>query len=156
MTLTMSRNRGRFLRLTRSAHVPRKRRLCRLQVRRHVTSPVECSVRQLDRRTSQEFANTEVFLTDELDADDIAFLIEINHCEAVFSAERLGPSYLRSAKSHICRCRFRIDFTTGVRVVRLTKAAAAFWAFMSGLALFRRRIHERMTRELLALASLGK
>ena len=81
----------------------------RLQIRRHVASPVERSVRKLDGRASQKLTDAEVFLTDELDADDVASLIQINCRQTVLASERNGSRHLRAAEAYIGGGYFGVD-----------------------------------------------
>ncbi len=85
-------------------------KLRRLQIRSDVARTAERFVRHFDRSIAQQFADAEVFLTDELDADDVAFLVEVNHRETVLPAERHGPRNSSPAESYISGRRFRIDF----------------------------------------------
>lgn len=70
---------------------------------------VRAAPRWFARDEFDEFANAELLLADDLDAEHVTFRIEIEHHEAVFGTEGLGAHNLPFAEADISRRSLGID-----------------------------------------------
>ena len=89
--------------------VSRRRDLDCLKFGRHVAGAFEQRLGGLHGDEFDEFANAELLLADDLDAEHVTFRIEIEHHEAVFGTEGLGAHDLPFAEADISRRSLGID-----------------------------------------------
>ena len=91
-------------------HITGFRPLRCLEICRDVASLVQDFVGGLNRNEFDEFADAELMLADDLDADDVAFNIEIKHDQTGFGPEWFGASHFPLANPDVSSRGLGVDF----------------------------------------------